>query len=272
VIPIRPVCCTAERLFRVDLTSIIQRRGRPFTVRGETASDRTAHIDPSLLITPTHHVLEDTNSGEPDKPFKKTPSKQSADETSSADEEALKHVQRAHARLRERRKRERLTVPTTVRFSPADVEVIEARAASVGLSFSTYVRTATLAAGEEPLLGALFADRFQETLSRIRNRLITKTKAAVRSELKNRFEPAGTEEADAREASEEQAATPLRPNAPDLSRAILHVIVPTLEEEMDHLEETLEEVRRQYPAHIGPESKENVGESSGADDPGDEEE
>jgi predicted DNA binding CopG/RHH family protein len=211
--------------------------------------------------------LEDSNSGEPEKPFEKHPSKQSPDEASSTDQDALKHVLRAHARLRERRKHERLTVPTTVRFSPADVDVIEARAASVGLSFSTYVRTATLAAGEEPLLGALFADRFQDTLSRIRNRLIAKTKAAVRSELKNSFEPEGSTESDAGETSKEQAMPPHRPSAPDLSRAILQVVVPTVEEEMERLEKTLEEVRRQYPVHTA--SGENVAESSEAGDSGD---
>jgi len=216
--------------------------------------------------------LEDSNSSEPEKPPEEKPSKPSADEKSSADEDALKHVLRAHARLRHRRKRERLSVPTTVRFTPADVEVIEARAASVGLSFSTYVRTAALAVGEEPLLGALFADRFQDILSRIRNRLITKTKAAVRSELKNCFEPKGRTETDAGEASQEQAATPHRPSVPGLSRAILRVIVPTVEEEMEHLQETLEELRRQYPVHIGSESRENVGESSEDDDTRDDKE
>jgi hypothetical protein len=216
--------------------------------------------------------LEDSNSGEPEKPSEEKPSERSAGEKSSANPDALRHVLRVHDRLRKRRKHERLSVPTTVRFTPADVEEIEARAASLGLSFSTYVRTATLAAGEEPLLGAHFADRFQDTLSRIRNRLITQTKAAVRSELKSRFEPTDTKETGARETSEEQAGTPDEPSALDLSRAILRVIVPTVEEEMERLEETLEELRRQYPAHTESESRENQGESSGAGDAGDDEE
>ncbi|NBB87832.1 MAG: hypothetical protein GVY12_16615 [Bacteroidetes bacterium] len=223
-------------------------------------------------MTPTHHVLDDSNSGEPDTPPEEKPSRQSADEESSADQDALKQVLRVHDRRRQRRKHERLSVTTTVRFTPADVEEIEARAASLGLSFSTYVRTATLAAGEEPLLGALFADRFQDTLSRIRNRLIAQTKAAVRTELKDRFEPTDTKKAGSRETSEEQAGTPDEPSALDLSRAILRVIVPTVEEEMERIEETLEELRRQYPAHTEAASRENLGESSGAGDAGDDEE
>jgi hypothetical protein len=45
------------------------------------------------------------------------------------------------------------------------------------------------------------------------------------------------------------------------------VVVPTVEEEMERLEKTLEEVRRQYPVHTA--SGENVAESSEAGDSGD---
>lgn len=241
-------------------------------LRYGTVPDRTAPIYLSPLTTPTPHVLEVSNSGEPENPSKEKPANPSGDETSSADEDPLRHVLRAHARLRDRRKHERLSVPTTVRFAPSDVEVIEARAASVGLSFSTYVRAATLAAGEEPLLGALFADRLQDTLSRVRNSLITKTKAAVRSELKKWVEPRDKKETDTPAASEEQPVTLGELGAPDLSRAILRVIVPTVEEEMKRLEETLEAIRRQYPVQIAPESREDPTESSQVGESGDDEE
>lgn len=179
-------------------------------------------------------MLEDSSSDEPEKPSER-----------GEGEDALEHLRHAMARIRRQRGQGRMGDPKPVRFAPSEVEAIQTRAERLGLSFSTYVRIAALAIEEEPFLGAVFADRFEATLSRLRNTLIAKTKAAVRSELKER------ENADTEKGSESHEAVRAVPNTRNLSRAILHEIVPVIDEELDRLEATLDELRQKHPPSAG---------------------